>query len=238
MADTILVIDDDEKIRHLVDISLRNYGYNVLQEADGTAGLQTALNSEVALVVLDINLPDLDGFEVCKAIRKVKEALPVLILSARADEIDRVVGLEIGADDYLIKPFSVPEFLARIKARLKHLKREAPKSSGAGSAGDLLKFGELEIDSRKRKVCLNGDVVALTSKEYDLLHYLAIHPGCPFSREDLLKSIWGLSAQGYENNINGLINRLRKKLEKDQDDPRFLKTVWGVGYRFAEHDEV
>ena len=244
MSKTILLIEDDESIRELVGVNIGYLGYEVDCAGDGLTGLQKAVDNEYALVILDINLPGLGGLEVCQQLRKQKERLPVIMLSARGSEIDRVLGLELGADDYLTKPFSVAELMARIKARLKNAQftvGQLPSGSHpivSGGEEECLKLGELGVYPTKRKVTLRGEPVQLTAKEFDLLLFLIQHPGRPFSRDELLNTVWGLSAYGYENNVNGLITRLRRKIEEDPQAPKYLKTVWGIGYRFAEPEEL
>lgn len=243
MSKTILLIEDDESIRELVGVNIGYLGYEIDVAGDGISGLRKAIENEYALVILDINLPGLGGMEVCQQLRKQKERIPVIMLSARGSEIDRVLGLELGADDYLTKPFSVAELMARIKVRLKNASfgdGAAPSGThpAVGGDDDCLRLGELSVYPTKRKVTLRNDPVQLTAKEFDLLLFLMQHPGRPFSRDELLNTVWGLSAYGYENNVNGLITRLRRKIEDDPQSPKYLKTVWGIGYRFAEADEI
>lgn len=250
MTKKILLIEDDESIRELVEVNIRYLGYDVDYAADGEAGLALALDNDYALVILDLNLPKLGGMEVCQQLRRKKELTPVIMLSARSSELDRVLGLELGADDYLTKPFSVPELMARIKVRLKHSSREGASSATnpiVTSKGEsksvveqteLILCGDLVVDATKRKVLLRGEPIVLTAKEFDVLLFLMQHPGRPFTRDELLTSVWGLSAYGYENNVNGLITRLRRKIEENPSEPRYLKTVWGIGYRFVEEEEL
>ncbi len=252
MSKKILLIEDDESIRELVEVNIRYLGYDVDYAADGEAGLALALDNDYALVILDLNLPKLGGMEVCQQLRRKKELTPVIMLSARSSELDRVLGLELGADDYLTKPFSVPELMARIKVRLKHSSREGSNASSSSNPivsskpsgqsvveqTELILCGDLVVDAIKRKVLLRGEPVVLTAKEFDVLLFLMQHPGRPFTRDELLSSVWGLSAYGYENNVNGLITRLRRKIEENPSEPRYLKTVWGIGYRFVEEEEL
>jgi two-component system alkaline phosphatase synthesis response regulator PhoP len=180
-------------------------------------------------------LPGLDGQEVCRRLREKKSAVPILMLTARSEEIDRVLGLELGADDYVTKPFSVRELMARVKALL----RRARSVREGGDAGPShARIGALELDFEKRKVTLEGRVVELTAKEFDLLGLFMSNPGRVYSRADLLSLVWGYRFEGYEHTVNSHINRLRGKIENDPGDPRYLKTVWGVGYRFAEASEL
>ena len=181
-------------------------------------------------------LPEIDGFEVCKKIRAENEALPILMLTARAEEVDKVLGLELGADDYLTKPFSVREMTARVKAILRRIKVEREMKSDALS--DWLQIGGLTVDFEKRRVELNGEIVELTAKELDLLLLFARHPGRAYSRQELLDLVWGYQFIGYSHTVNTHINRLRSKIEDDPSAPKFIKTVWGLGYRFAEPQEL
>ena len=253
-ADTVLLVEDDTEIADLVAMNLSDLNLRTDRAADGKTGLEKALSGNYALVILDIMLPELDGLSVCRSIRTNDQLTPILMLTARSDEIDRVVGLEIGADDYLTKPFSVRELMARVKALLRRAKAGGAKVSagmtgttglaGAGVSTGVdeqtspIEFGALSIDTTKRKVMLDDTVVELTVKEFDLLLLFAKNPGRAYSRSDLLNIVWGYQYQGYEHTVNTHINRLRNKIEKDPRVPRYLKTVWGVGYRFAEDGEL
>ena len=180
----------------------------------------------------------MDGFEICREIRKTDKYMPILILSSRSEEIDRVLGLELGADDYLTKPFSIRELQARVKAifrRVEALDRQA--ESDTNHQKKICCCG-LEVDFTKRRVSLEGQPVELTVKEFDLLEIFMRHPGRPYSRQDLLENVWGYTFTGYDHTVNSHINRLRAKIEKDPGNPRYIKTVWGLGYRFAETEEL
>lgn len=191
-----------------------------------------ARQGKYSLVILDLMLPDLDGIEVCRALRSERSYLPILMLTARSSEVDRVLGLEMGADDYLTKPFSIRELVARVKAifRRMELMGENAKTSEA-----LIQSNGLEIDCEKHEVRLDGEPVILTSKEFDLLVHFARHPGRVYRREQLLDQVWGYGYEGYEHTVNSHINRLRTKIERNPTKPRYILTVWGVGYKFAEH---
>ena len=232
----ILVVEDDQDIANLVGIHLGDLGHRVEIAEDGKRGLKRALEGSWSLVILDLMLPEIDGFEVCKRIRAENEAVPILMLTARAEEVDKVLGLELGADDYLTKPFSVRELTARVKAILRRIKVERDMKSESES--DSLQIGSLLVDFEKRKVELNGEMVELTAKELDLLMLFARHPGRAYSRQELLDLVWGYQFVGYSHTVNTHINRLRSKIEEDPSAPRFIKTVWGLGYRFAEPQEV
>lgn len=183
------------------------------------------------LIVLDLNLPGLDGLEICRRVRLTREDVPILMLTSRASETDRVAGLETGADDYLTKPFGVQEFLARVKAMFRRGDAlRAPREETAPT----FDVGDLRIEVAKRRVTLRGEAVALTAKEFDLLALFAREPGRVYTRENLLDHVWGRGYHGYEHTVNTHINRLRGKIEADPAHPRYLRTVWGVGYRLAE----
>ena len=234
----ILLIEDDADLRKLVATELQANQWTVEQAVDGATGLQMALTGQFAIVILDLNLPQLDGLEVCKRLRGEGIEISILMLTARRDELDRVLGLELGADDYLSKPFSMRELIARVKAivrRNERHQRVAPVSE-AGTA-DRLVFGPLELDVAMRVVKLAGTVVPISSMEFDLMQFLASSPGKAFTREELLEQVWGYSAVGYEQNVTTHINRIRRKLEPDPENPRFVKTVRGFGYAFARPEE-
>jgi DNA-binding response OmpR family regulator len=181
-------------------------------------------------------LPGLEGFEVCKRIRAEKGRLPILMLTAKSEELDKVLGLELGADDYITKPFSIRELLARVKAVLR--RTAAYGDSGAKPEGKILEHGQLRIDLEKRTVTVAGKKIDLTAKEYDLLVLFACSPGRAFNRQQLLDSVWGYQFEGYHHTVNSHINRLRNKIEEDPAQPRYIKTVWGYGYRFVDADEL
>ena len=232
----ILIVEDELDIANLIRIHLSDLGHDVEIAGDGKLGLQRALEGGWSLVILDLMLPEIDGFEVCKRIRVENEALPILMLTARADELDKVLGLELGADDYLTKPFSVRELTARVKAILRRIKVE--RELKTGSLSDRFQIGGLTVDFRKRKVELNGEVIELTVKELDLLMLFARNPGRAYNRQELLDLVWGYQFVGYSHTVNTHINRLRRKIEDDPSAPKFIKTIWGLGYRFAEPEEV
>ncbi len=239
-ADTVLIIEDDREIADLVALHLKDIGLAAERAADGATGLQKALEGGYALVILDIMLPRMDGLSVCSRIREKDPAVPIIMLTARSEEVDRVVGLEIGADEYVTKPFSVRELVARVKALLRRVRteREPREAGGAVAHKGTVGLGGLLLDFDKRKATLDGGTVELTVKEFDLLALLARNPGRTYSRTDLLRLVWGYQFDGYEHTVNSHINRLRGKIERDPSHPRFLKTVWGIGYRFAEAAEL
>ncbi|MEZ4701972.1 MAG: response regulator transcription factor [Rhodothermales bacterium] len=238
-ADTpaILIVEDDPDLAGLLQIHLGDLGYATDIARDGRSGLERALTRNYALLILDIMLPGLDGFEVCKRVRSENRALPILMLTAKSEELDKVLGLELGADDYLTKPFSIRELLARVKAILRRFDIVQEIAQPAAEAQPLL-FGDLFVDPEKRKVLLHGEALDLTGKEFDLLMLFAQNPGRAYSRQELLDIVWGYQYSGYSHTVNSHINRLRNKIEPDPAEPRYIKTVWGHGYRFAEPDEL
>jgi len=234
-AETVLIIEDDRDIADVVALNLRDLGLHAERATDGAAGLQKALENEYALVILDLMLPRLDGLSVCSRIRAKNPLLPILMLTAKSEELDRVVGLEIGADEYVTKPFSVRELMARVKALLRRSRAGHEEAAGKPVTVTL---GELSVDFQKRRVTRAGSLVELTVKEFDLLALFVRNPGRTYSRTDLLNLVWGYQFEGYEHTVNSHINRLRGKIENDPGSPRYLRTVWGIGYRFAEPAEI
>jgi two-component system, OmpR family, alkaline phosphatase synthesis response regulator PhoP len=231
----VLVVEDDPKIVELLELHLGDIGLSTEAASSGNRGLKRALEAEYRLVILDLMLPGLDGFEVCKRIRAEKGQLPILMLTAKSEELDKVLGLELGADDYITKPFSIRELLARVKAVLR--RTAAFREGAAGTAGQTLEHGDLRIDLEKRTVTVGGKKIELTAKEYDLLVLFASSPGRAFNRQQLLDSVWGYQFEGYHHTVNSHINRLRSKIEENPAEPRYIKTVWGYGYRFVEAEE-
>ncbi|MGA2640476.1 MAG: response regulator transcription factor [Spirochaetia bacterium] len=235
--DKALVIEDDKDIADVVCLHLKDLGLVTERAADGRTGLQKALENRYALVILDLMLPKMDGLAVCARIREKNPATPILMLTAKSEEIDRVRGLEIGADEYVTKPFSVRELVARIKALLRRVQADKDAAAGGTERGRI-EIGALVLDFEKRRVTREGATVDLTVKEFDLLALFARTPGRTYSRTDLLNLVWGYQFEGYEHTVNSHINRLRAKIEADPGHPRYLRTVWGVGYRFAEAGEL
>ncbi|MDQ2779275.1 MAG: response regulator transcription factor [Pseudomonadota bacterium] len=229
----ILVAEDQTDIRDLIVLNLQSAGYEVQAVPDGQAALDSQSESASDLLILDRMMPKVDGLEVCKALRARGRATPILMLTAKSTELDRVLGLELGADDYLTKPFSMAELLARVKALLRRaeLLRSA-QSAPASSA--VLRNGELEIEAARRAVRVAGKALEFTALEFDLLLYFASHPGHVFSRSQLLDAVWGYSHEGYEHTVTTHINRLRAKLETDPLNPRFILTVRGAGYKIRD----
>lgn len=230
----VLVIEDDQDIAHLVQLHLRDAAYEVDLACDGSVGLEQALSTPYHLVILDLTLPGTEGLEICRQLRSRLDYPLILMLTSRTSELDRVLGLEIGADDYLTKPFSIRELLARVKALFRRKEAlEAPAPPGAEKA-KIIHAGDLLIDVERRMVTHLQDEVHLTAKEFDLLLLLACNPGRVYTRTQLLTLVWGYAYEGYEHTVNSHINRLRTKIESDSAKPETILTVWGVGYKFME----
>jgi len=230
----VLVIEDDKSISDLIEIHLTDLNCQITKAYDGEKGLKLALENTYDLIVLDIMLPKLDGLEICKEVRKQEIYTPILMLTAKSEEFDKVIGLEFGADDYLTKPFGIREFIARVKAifrRIQVMKKETVNNS------DII-VGDLIIEIAKRRVSLNGERIELTPKEFDLLYLLASHPGTTYTREQLLNILWGYQYNGYEHTVNSHINRLRTKIEMNVSEPKYILTSWGVGYRFNDVENI
>lgn len=233
MKHRALIVEDDGDIARLVRLHLQDIGFEADIAGSGEEGLRRFRGHPYDLVVLDLMLPGMDGLSVCRALRAGPEYVPILMLTAKSSEIDRVLGLEIGADDYLVKPFSLPELIARVKALLR--RTEALRDQAARvSADETIRRGDLTIDVARRRVTLGGREVALTPREFDLLLHFARRPGRVFTRIQLLEQVWGYSHDGYEHTVNSHINRLRAKIESDPARPRYVITVWGVGYKLAD----
>ena len=222
---TVLVVDDEPIVREVVVRYLAREGHDTLEAADGNTARSTIERSELDLVVLDVMLPGTDGLELCRWIRSRSE-LPVIMLTARGEEADRIVGLELGADDYVTKPFSPRELAARVRSVLR---RAAP----AGDITDTLTFGDIELERTTREARKAGEEIRLTAKEFDLLWFLASHPRRVFSRDQLMASVWGYTAALDTGTVTVHVRRLREKVEDDPSSPKYLETVWGIGYRLA-----
>mgnify|MGYP000403809053 CR=1 FL=1 len=228
----VLIIEDDKDIAELVAIHLQDLVCQIKHCSNGKAGLSIATAETFHLIILDIMLPGMDGLEICKELRAREIFTPILMLTAKSEEIDKVLGLEMGADDYLTKPFSVREFVARVKAIFRRQTIHEKSSDQPTEA--TIKIENLVIEVDKHKVMLNGNRIELTPKEFDLLVLLASHPGKSYSREDMLNMVWGYEFSGYEHTVNSHINRLRAKIESDFSKPQYILTTWGVGYRFND----
>jgi DNA-binding response OmpR family regulator len=228
---TILVVDDEPIVTEVVARYLRRDGFHVVSARDGDAALAAALDKSrpPALVVLDVMLPGVDGLEICRRLRQEHGArMPIILLTARAEEADRIKGLSIGADDYVVKPFSPAEMVARVQAQLRRVRLDTAPRREDGT----LHGGDVDLDVRNRICRVRGEPVTLTPKEFDLLHHLMAHPGDVFSRDALLNAVWDQQFFGFESTVTVHIRRLREKIEPDPDRPTHVKTVWGVGYKF------
>jgi two-component system OmpR family response regulator len=232
MCREILVIEDEPQLARLVEMHLKDAGHRVTLAHRGDDGLAAAARQNVDLVILDLMLPDTDGLDVCRELRQREDYVPILMLTARSGEVDRILGLELGADDYLTKPFSVRELVARVKAILRRADRMA--ADRAAPAMEPIVIDDLSINREKRRVLVKGEPVDLTAKEYALLVHFAGHPGRVYTRGQILDQVWGYGEGTYEHTVNSHINRLRAKIEADPSQPRFIQTVWGVGYRFFD----
>jgi len=232
MTKRVLIIEDDPEIVELLAIHLRDLDCEVFKAHDGREGYLKA-NSEVFdLIILDLMLPSMNGMDVCQQLRSERINIPILMLTAKSEEIDKILGLEMGADDYLTKPFSVREFIARVKAIFRRVKMT--QEAGSDGFQKKLRYDELEIDVEKRKVLLSQQRIELTPKEFDLLYLLASNPGKSYARQRILRLVWGYEYNGYEHTVNSHINRLRAKIEPDINNPKYILTTWGVGYRFSD----
>ena len=228
-SSTILLVDDEDSVQKLLAYPLEREGFRVLQARDGEEALERFAAEEVDLVVLDLMLPKLDGLEVCKRLRALSE-VPIIMLTARDDELDKVVGLELGADDYITKPFSIREFRSRVRALL----RRASVVRPAAGDGNVIAAHELELDLGRRSVEVRGTPVRLTYVEFELLRTLVAHPGRVYSRRMLLEALWGAADYREPRTIDVHIRHLREKLERDPAEPEYILTVRGVGYRFRD----
>ena len=229
---TLLVVEDDENISTAISEYFSRAGYNVKTAEDGLAGVQAALHDRPDAIVLDLMLPKMDGLAVCRELRDKAPYIPILMLTAKDDVVDKVLGLEMGADDYITKPFALRELEARIKSVL----RRAHSAASVQAAGDEAPVarGKLRIDPAKREVTIGDRQVDLTPKEFDLLKLFASNPGRVFPRKYLLEKIWDYSYEGYDRTIDSHINRLRAKIEDDPENPQMVLTVWGIGYKFND----
>ncbi|MTI32159.1 response regulator transcription factor [Xanthovirga aplysinae] len=230
----VLIIEDDKNLADLVAIHLKDLDCAIETVHDGISGFNAAMEQAYDLIILDIMLPKLDGIAVSQKLRALENYTSILMLTAKNEEFDKVLGLESGADDYMTKPFSIREFIARVKAIFR--RQEQNQRSKSPTPKKVLIFENLSIDLEKRKVELNNKRIDLTPKEFDLLGLLASHPGRSFNREEILRIIWGYEFNGYEHTVNSHINRLRSKIEKDLNNNKFILTSWGLGYRF--NDEI
>jgi DNA-binding response OmpR family regulator len=228
----VLVVEDDEAIRELIALHLKLEGFAVLPAADGSEALRLAKSERFELIVLDVMLPGLDGISVCAAVRRdsANRDTPILMLTARREESDKVLGLETGADDYLTKPFGIREFIARVRA----LQRRHQRLEETAAQPQPVTAGPLTVDPLRRQARLEGREIDLTANEFDLLYLLASHRGIVFSREALMQRVWGDGTHITERSVDTLVKRVRRKIEDEGTEPRFILTVWGTGYKFAD----
>ncbi|MEN9630264.1 MAG: hypothetical protein RJA10_3492 [Pseudomonadota bacterium] len=228
MNEQLLIVEDDDAIAEALALHLRGAGYRLHRESDGLLAMRAIDRQRWDLVLLDLMLPGADGWDVCRHLRQRHPGVPVIMLSARSAEAHRVLGLELGADDYMAKPFSMLELVARVRALLRRIEQ----MRAAPAPATELCFGPFRLDTARRELYREGTLLPLTLREFDLLHFLARHAGQAFSRGELLARVWGAGFDGYEHTVNSHINRLRGKVEDDPREPRRIVTVWGVGYRF------
>ena len=226
MERCILVVDDEQSIVDILKFNLAREGYKVIEAYDGEEGYMKAVSEKPDLILLDVMLPKMDGFDVCKKIREIS-SVPIIMLTARDEEIDKVLGLELGADDYMTKPFGVRELMARVKANLRRLSQPAKEESS-----DKMTFGALVIDNEKYEVSKAGQIIELTVREFELLKFLAAQPDKIFTRENLLEKVWGYEYYGDLRTVDVTVRRLREKLEDDPAEPTYIMTKRGVGYLF------
>jgi DNA-binding response OmpR family regulator len=229
MSRQILVVEDNPDIASLLSLHLKDLDADVTHTSDGLSGLDLGLSKKFELIILDIMLPGLNGIELCQKLRNKGIYTPILMLTAKTAEIDRVLGLEVGADDYLTKPFSIRELLARVKALFRRIDVFSTTKENETSE---IQFKNMTIDLEQREVKVRGKFIDLTAKEFDLLLQFANNPGRVYTRSQLLDDVWGYGHDGYEHTVNSHINRLRSKIEEDPTKPEFILTVWGVGYKF------
>lgn len=227
MKNKILIVEDDANLLETLKYNLVKESYNVITASDGVKGLDVAIRESPDLIILDLMLPGLNGLEVCRILRK-KMSIPIIMLTAKSEEVDKVVGLEVGADDYMTKPFSIRELQARIRAMLR---RATMITSETTSEEKIVKIGELEIDTNRHQASLKGKILVLTPKEFDLLSFLMLNKGFVFSREKLLEKVWGYDYVGYTRTVDVHIRWLRQKIENDPAKPKYLVTIRGTGYK-------
>jgi two-component system OmpR family response regulator len=231
MKHNLLIVEDNADIASLIQLHAKDIDCAADIAPDGKQALEMFKQNDYQLVILDLMLPEVDGLEVCRQLRASTSYVPILMLTSKSSELDRVLGLEVGADDYITKPFSIPELMARIKVQFRRNDALRLKDNSQSSH---IRFGELSIDTAKRLVTVEGREVTLTAREFELLLHFASNPGLVFTRLQLLEQVWGYNYEGYEHTVNSHINRLRAKIEKDPTMPVYILTVWGVGYRFFE----
>lgn len=228
MSDKVLIIEDEESIAELEKDYLELSGFDVEVAKDGNSGLEMALSKDFNMIILDLMLPGVDGFEICRQVREQKDT-PIIIVSARKEDIDKIRGLGLGADDYMTKPFSPSELVARVKA---HLSRYQSLTSGVYNKNDIIEIRGIKIDKTARRVFVNGEEKAFTTKEFDLLTFLAQNPNHVYTKDELFKEIWDMESIGDIATVTVHIKKIREKIEADTSNPQYIETIWGVGYRF------
>jgi DNA-binding response OmpR family regulator len=233
VAHRILMVEDNKDLAKVLKMHLEDLSFEVELAYDGVAGLTKAETGKYDLIILDLMLPGLAGMEICRHVRSKDAYTPILMLTSKSSELDRILGLEMGADDYVTKPFSIKELMARVKAIFR---RVEGMQGNTKLERAVIHAGDLDIDSARRTVHRQGEAIDLTAKEFDLLLHFARHPGRVYSRSQLLDIVWGYGHDGYEHTVNSHMNRLRAKIEKDPSNPRHILTVWGVGYKFSDHN--
>jgi len=230
----ILLVEDETDIAELVVLHLQDLCDEIVVASDGHEGMRLASSSDWALIILDLRLPGPDGLTICRTVRRERAYQPILMLTSKSAELDRVLGLETGADDYLTKPFSVLELAARVRAILRRVDNLKAPAARRSTETDSIQAGPITIDPTRRNVTLRGNAIDLTAREFDLLEHFARHPGRVFRRAELLDHVWGYGHEGYEHTVNSHINRLRAKIEGNPSQPEVIVTVWGVGYKFSD----
>ena len=228
MSKRILLVEDEQEIADIVKLHLEDLNLEVTHAADGIRGLTLALKDHWDLIMLDLTLPQVDGLTICQQVREFNPATPIILVTARTSEAERVSGLDSGADDYITKPFSITELIARVKAIFRRVDalRETPNTG-------LITVNDIVMNPEARTVSVNGEQISLTSREFDLLRFFALAPERVFKRKELLEEVWGYHNTGYLHTVNTHINRLRAKIEKDPSNPKYIQTVWGVGYKLS-----
>jgi DNA-binding response OmpR family regulator len=237
MSDSVLLVEDDQDIAELIRVNLLELGVVTTVQEQGDKALQLALDNDYSLLILDVMLPGVSGLDICRQVREQKPSQAIIMLTAKSSETDRVLGLELGADDYMTKPFSVRELQARVRSQLRkvHVFQEASNNAQVEDNNVAIVIGALQINQKNHQVVFQENELELTATEFELLHHLASHPNQVFSRSQLLESVWGYHHSGYEHTVNSHINRLRAKIEQDATSPQIVQTVWGVGYKFNPH---
>lgn len=236
MSDKVLIVEDDLDIAELIRVNLHELGIDTEHASDGQIALQQALSNSFSLILLDVMLPNVSGLDICRQVRQAKPGQAILMLTAKNSEMDRVLGLELGADDYMTKPFSVRELQARVRSQLRKAALLESRQKSVSSPSSTQQVGALLLNEQQRAATLHGEALELTATEFDLLKHFVAHPDQVFSRAQLLEAVWGYHHSGYEHTVNSHINRLRAKLEKYQVADGIIQTVWGVGYKLSSSE--